>query len=164
MPLSAKRRAALSWRTLLPWVVGVLPVLCGLGVMNWQIEREMQASSQATTRQVVAHVEHMLDSLASAANALLPLAGSPCDEVQLRLRAEVTRNAFVRSTNLFRDNSLYCTSLFGDFDEPVNSADYVDGKLWLMDGNSVTPGHRCWCTAPVPAITARSVRWMAITC
>jgi len=141
MPLSAKRRAALSWRTLLPWVVGVLPLLCGLGVMNWQIEREMQASSQATTRQVVAHVERILDSLANAANALLPLAASPCDEVQLRLRAEVTRNAFVRSTNLFRDNNLYCTSLFGDFDEPVNPADYVDGKLWLMDGNSVTPGH-----------------------
>ena len=141
MPLFAKRRAALNWRTLLPWMVGVLPVVCGLGVMNWQVEREMQASSQATTRQVVAQVEHILDSLANAANALLPLAGSPCDKVQLRLRAEVTRNAFVRSTNLFLDNSLYCTSLFGAFDEPVNPADYVDGKLWLMDGNSVTPGH-----------------------
>ncbi|PYB80914.1 cyclic diguanylate phosphodiesterase [Pseudomonas sp. LB-090624] len=141
MPLNAKRRATLSWRTLLPWVVGVLPLMCGLIVMNWQVEREMQTSSQATARQVVAHVERILDSLSKAANVLLPLARSPCDEVQLRLRAEVTRNAFVRSTNLFRGNSLYCTSLFGDFDEPVNPADYVDGKLWLMDGNSVTPGH-----------------------
>lgn len=141
MPLTTKRRAALSWRTLLPWVVGVLPVMCGLGVMNWQIEREMQASSQATTRQAVEHVERILDNLSAAANALLPLAGSACDQAQLTLRAQVTRNAFVRSTNLFRHNNLYCTSLFGEFEEPVNAADYVDGKLWLMDGNSVTPGH-----------------------
>lgn len=141
MPLTVKRRAGLGWRPLLPWVVGVLPVVCGLAVMNWQIEREMQASSQATTRQVVEHVEHILDNLSSAANALLPLADSPCDQAQLTLRAQVTRNAFVRSTNLFRHNALYCTSLFGAFDEPVNPEDYIDGKLWLMDGNSVTPGH-----------------------
>ncbi|MEN5034761.1 EAL domain-containing protein [Pseudomonas sp. TWI929] len=141
MPLSAKRHASLSWRTLLPWVVGVLPVVCGVAVMNWQVEREMQASSQATTRQVVEHVDRILDSLSSAANNLLPLAGNPCDQAQLMLRAQVTRNAFVRSTSLFRHNSLYCTSLFGAFDEPVNPGDYVGGKLWLMDGNSVTPGH-----------------------
>ena len=141
MPLTAKRRASLSWRNLLPWVVGVLPVLCGLAVMNWQVEREMQASSQATTRQAVEHVERILDNLSRAANALLPLTASPCDQVQLTLRAQVTRNAFVRSTNLFRHNNLYCTSLFGEFDEPVNASDYTDGKLWLMDGNSVTPGH-----------------------
>ncbi|MDD2114083.1 EAL domain-containing protein [Pseudomonas asiatica] len=141
MPLTVKRRAGFGWRTLLPWVVGVLPVACGLAVMNWQIEREMQASSQATARQVVEHVERILDNLSSAANALLPLVDSPCDEAQLMLRAQVTRKAFVRSTNLFRHNALYCTSLFGAFDEPVNPGDYIDGKLWLMDGNSVTPGH-----------------------
>ncbi|AYG44911.1 cyclic diguanylate phosphodiesterase [Pseudomonas sp. Leaf58] len=141
MPLTVKRPASLSWRTLLPWLVGVLPVAFGLGVMNWQIEREMQASSQATSRQVVEHVERILDNLSSAANALLPLAGSPCEPAQLTLRAQVTRNAFVRSTNLFKANQLYCSSLFGAFDEPVKPSDYADGKLWLMEGNSVTPGH-----------------------
>ncbi|NIE77904.1 EAL domain-containing protein [Pantoea sp. Ap-967] len=141
MPLTVKRPARLSWRSLLPWVVGILPVACGLTVMHWQIERELRASSQATTRQVVEHVEHILDNLANAAQVLLPLAGSPCEPVQLTLRSQVTRNAFVRSTNLFRDNTLYCSSLFGDFDEPVDVNDYTDGHLWLMDGNSVTPGH-----------------------
>ncbi|WEK28681.1 MAG: EAL domain-containing protein [Candidatus Pseudomonas phytovorans] len=141
MPLNAKRRPSLGWRNLLPWVVGVLPVVCGLAVMNWQVGREMQASSQATTRQAVEHIERILDNLSTAANALLPLTARPCDQAQLTLRAQVTRNAFVRSTNLFRHNNLYCTSLFGDFDEPVNASDYTDGKLWLMDGNSVTPGH-----------------------
>ncbi|MFK0310744.1 EAL domain-containing protein [Pseudomonas sp. NPDC090233] len=141
MPLRITPPARWSWRTLLPWGIGVLPLAFGLVVMNWQIERELRASSQATTLQVVQQVERILDSLAGTAQTLLPLAGSPCEQAQLALRSQVTRNAFVRSTNLFRNNTLYCTSLFGEFDEPVDARDYTDGKLWLMDGNSVTPGH-----------------------
>ncbi|MDH0301473.1 MULTISPECIES: EAL domain-containing protein [unclassified Pseudomonas] len=141
MPLTAKHRARWSWRTLLPWVVGLLPLLCGVGVMRWQTEHELQASSQATARDVMGHIEEILDSLSVVTQHLLPKAGKPCQEVQLALRTEVTRNAFVRSTNLFADNNLYCTSLFGDFEEPVDARDYTDGQLWLMDGNSVTPGH-----------------------
>ncbi|MBO9552580.1 cyclic diguanylate phosphodiesterase [Pseudomonas sp.] len=141
MPLTVNRPARWSWRTLLPWIVGVVPLACGLAVMNWQIERELRAASQATARQVVEHVDHILDNLANAAQVLLPLAGSPCVDAQLALRSQVTRNAFVRSTNLFQHHNLYCSSLFGDFDEPVDAHDYTDGRLWLMNGNSVTPGH-----------------------
>ena len=140
MPLTVKRPARWSWRTLLPWIVGALPLGFGLIVMNWQIERELRADSKATTRQVVEQIEHILDNLSSTAQALLPLAGSPCEQTQLTLRGQLTRNAFVRSTNLFQHNTLYCTSLFGEFDEPVDPRDYTDGTLWLMDGNSVTPG------------------------
>ena len=57
------------------------------------------------------------------------------------MRSQVTRNAFVRSTNLFQHHNLYCSSLFGDYDEEVEANDYTHGRLWLMDGNSVTPGH-----------------------
>ena len=125
---------------LLPWCVGVLPLLCGLAVMRWQTERELQASSAATAREVVKHLETVLDSLSIAARHLLPKAGQSCQDAQLALRIEVTRNAFVRSTNLFERDTLYCSSLFGDFDEPVDATDYTGGQLWLMDGNSVTPG------------------------
>ncbi|MCO7518419.1 MULTISPECIES: EAL domain-containing protein [unclassified Pseudomonas] len=141
MPLTAKRPARWSWRSLLPWVVGVLPLLCGLLVMRWQTEHDLHVSSQTTAKEVVGHIEQILDSLSIAANHLLPMAGLPCEQVQLALRGEVTRNAFVRSTNLFDHDTLYCSSLFGDFDEPVDARDYTDGQLWLMDGNSVTPGH-----------------------
>ncbi|HYQ55555.1 MAG TPA: CSS-motif domain-containing protein, partial [Pseudomonas sp.] len=140
MPLTVKRPARWSWRSLLPWIVGALPLGFGLIVMDWQIERELRAESQATTRQVVGQIERILDNLSSTAQALLPLAGSPCEQAQQILRGQVTRNAFVRSTNLFKHNTLYCTSLFGEFDEPVYPRDYTDGTLWLMDGNSVTPG------------------------
>ncbi|MCT8163296.1 MULTISPECIES: EAL domain-containing protein [unclassified Pseudomonas] len=141
MPLSVKRPARWSWRALLPWGVAVLPVVCGLAVIRWQVEHELRASSQATTQQVVEHIDRILDSLAGVAENLLPLAGQPCQDSELVLRREVTGNAFVRSTNLFDHDNLYCSSLFGDFAEHVDAEDYTDGKLWLMDGNSITPRH-----------------------
>ena len=141
MPLSVKRPGRWTWRALLPWGVGVLPLICGLVVMRWQTEHDLQSDSQATTRHVVVHVERIFDSLSNAAQALLPLAGRPCAGVELELRAQVTRNAYVRSSNLFQDDALYCTSLFGDVHEPVEASDYTDGRLWLMEGNAVTPGH-----------------------
>lgn len=164
MPLTTKRPARWSWRTLLPWAVGVLPLVCGLAVTRWQTERELQANSQATAREVVGHIEMILDSLSSAANHLLPKAGQPCEDVQLALRIEVTRNAFVRSTSLFDRDNLYCTSLFGNFDEPVDARDYTDGQLWLMDGNSVTPAIHCWFTGSARVIAGQSPRWTAATC
>ncbi|BBT39977.1 phage resistance protein [Pseudomonas putida] len=141
MPFKVKRSARRGWRVLLPWAVGALPLLCGLAIMHWQAQRELQNTSQATTRQVVEQVEHILDNISNAAKELLPLVGRPCDEIDLALRSQVTRNAFVRSTNLFHNNTLYCSSLFGNFDEPVDAQDYTDGRLWLMSGNSVTPNH-----------------------
>ncbi|MBF8694548.1 EAL domain-containing protein [Pseudomonas fulva] len=141
MPLSRKSRSGFGWRTLLPWMVGAFPIACGIAVMNWQIERDLQAGSRASAQQVIEHVERILDGASRTAIALLPSAGTPCAEAQLLLRGEVTRNAFIRSTNLVKQDRLYCSSLFGAFDEPVTASDYVDGHLWLMDGNSVTPGH-----------------------
>ncbi|MFJ4375494.1 EAL domain-containing protein [Pseudomonas japonica] len=141
MPLQKNRYRRRTLRRLLPWLVGLLPVLCGLAIMHWQAQRELQARALNSAQQVVEHLEQLLDNAASAANALLPLADKPCAEVTLALREQVTRRPFVRSTNLIHANHLYCSSLFGDFSEQVDPADYTAGSLWLMDGNSVTPDH-----------------------
>ncbi|WP_459694480.1 CSS-motif domain-containing protein, partial [Achromobacter xylosoxidans] len=65
--------------------------------------------------------------------------GRPCPEAELALREQVATMPFVRSVNLTRDRTIYCTSLFGGFDEPVRIDSYVDGRLRLMPGNQVTP-------------------------
>ena len=128
-------------RLITPWLVGAMPLLLGLGILYWQAERDLGINAHATAKQALAQFELMLDNVAESANALLPLAGQPCAEAAMALRDQVTRRPFVRSTNLAFDDHLYCSSLFGDFSEPVNPGDYVGGHLWLMDGNPVTPGH-----------------------
>ncbi|PRA60292.1 cyclic diguanylate phosphodiesterase [Pseudomonas sp. MYb187] len=141
MPLSVQRRPRRPLRIALPWLVGALPLICGLLIMHWQAERELQSRSESSARHAVNQIERILDDISAAAKELLPLAGRPCLAEKLALRDQVTRRAFVRSTNLEFKGELYCSSLFGPFTEPVNPADYTQGMLWLMSGNSVTPGH-----------------------
>ncbi len=141
MPLQKSRTRNRKLLRLVPWLVGVLPVICGLAIMHWQAQRELQSRAHSAAQQAVRHLEQVLDNVAGAARNLLPLAGKPCEDVKLALREQVTRGPYVRSTNLAYRNNLYCSSLFGPFNEAVNPADYVEGSLWLMDGNSVTPGH-----------------------
>jgi hypothetical protein len=57
----------------------VLPLVCGLAVTRWQTERELQANSLATAREVVGHIEMILDSLSSAANTCCPRPASPAN-------------------------------------------------------------------------------------
>jgi len=141
MPLSVQQRPYRLWRTLLPWLVGALPIVCGTLILYWQAERELHGRSEDSAQQVTAQFERILDNISAAAKELLPLAGQPCETEKLALRDQVTRRAFVRSTNLEYRGELYCSSLFGSYSEPVLANNYFHGTLWLMSGNSVTPGH-----------------------
>ncbi|MCY1391100.1 putative cyclic di-GMP phosphodiesterase PdeG [compost metagenome] len=141
MPLTHKRSRHSVMRKLLPLMVGSLPVLLGVFIIHWQAEHDLKLEARRTANEAVAQFDLMLDNVAFSAQSLMPLAGSDCDKVQMALREEVVHRPFVRTTSLMLDNTLYCSSLFGSFTWPVDPANYVDGKLWLMDGNPVTPGH-----------------------
>ncbi|WP_339446741.1 EAL domain-containing protein [Pseudomonas sp. EA_5y_Pfl2_R50] len=139
MPLTVRPRRKRCLRIFVTLLSGLLPVVLGSVILYMQAERTLQQSARQTAEEALRQFELMLDNTAQAARDLLPLAGQPCENVKLALREQVTRRPFVRSTNLVWDNNLYCSSLFGDFKEAVNAGDYHEGKLWLMNGNPVTP-------------------------
>ena len=141
MPLTVKGPRKPLARYTISTLCGLLPILLGLVILHWQAERTLEQSTAQTAEQAVRQFDLMLDNTALAAQALLPLAGKPCDsDVQLALREQVTRRPFVRATTLSWQKNIYCSSLFGgDYQSPVNPQDYVDGRLWLMNGNPVTP-------------------------
>ncbi|MDB5993598.1 MAG: diguanylate phosphodiesterase [Pseudomonas sp.] len=139
MLLTAKNRRKRGTRILVTVLSGSIPMLLGFGILYMQAGRTLEQSTQLTAEEAIRQFDLMLDNTAQAARELLPLAGQPCEEVKLALREQVTRRPFVRSTNLVRDDNLYCSSLFGDVQEKVNPGDYTHGKLWLMNGNPVTP-------------------------
>ncbi|WP_313001603.1 EAL domain-containing protein [Pseudomonas sp.] len=139
MPLTRRHRRKRSTRIVVTLLSGLLPVVLGSVILYMQAERTLQQSAGETAEQALRQFDLMLDNTAEAARMLLPLAGKNCEEVKLALREQVTRRPFVRSTNLVWDNNLYCSSLFGEFKEVVNAGNYHDGRLWLMNGNPVTP-------------------------
>jgi len=118
---------------------GLLPVLLGFAILYMQAERVLRLSTRHTAEEATRQFELMLDNTAQAARELLPLAGQSCIDVNLALREQVTRRPFVRSTNLLWDDTIYCSSLFGDYHEKIASGDYANGQLMLMKGNPVTP-------------------------
>ncbi|MFC6338802.1 EAL domain-containing protein [Pseudomonas sp. CCM 7891] len=141
MPLTAKGPRKRTTRYLITALSGLLPILLGVLILYWQAERTLEESTQQTATEAVRQFDLMLDNTALAAQALLHLAGKDCDNaVQLALREQVTRRPFVRATTLSWKQSIYCSSLFGDNSvSVVNPGDYVNGRLWLMNGNPVTP-------------------------
>ncbi|WP_460135995.1 EAL domain-containing protein [Pseudomonas sp. S1_E04] len=141
MPFTVKGPRNPLGRYIISVFCGLLPILLGVVILHWQAERTLEQSTAQTAREAVRQFDLMLDNTALAAQALLPLAGQPCDSnVQLALREQVTRRPFVRATTLSWQQNIYCSSLFGDSHRSaVNTNDYVDGSLWLMNGNPVTP-------------------------
>ncbi|KTC43224.1 diguanylate phosphodiesterase [Pseudomonas fluorescens ABAC62] len=141
MPLSAKYPRKPVARYAISALCGLLPVMLGVVILYWQAERTLEHSTTQTAEEAVRQFDLMLENTALAARDLLPLAGQPCDSsAQLALREQVTRRPFVRATTLSWQKNIYCSSLFGShYESPVNPDDYVDGRLWLMNGNPVTP-------------------------
>jgi len=141
MPLTVKGPRKPFVRYSISALCGLAPILLGVVILYWQAERTLEQSTAQTAEEAVRQFDLMLDNTALAAQALLPLAGKPCDSgAQLALREQVTRRPFVRATTLSWQKNIYCSSLFGsDYESPVNPDDYVEGRLWLMNGNPVTP-------------------------
>ena len=141
MPLTVKGPRKPSTRYLITALSGLLPILLGVVILYLQAERTLEQSTAQTAEEAVRQFDLMLDNTALAAQDLLPLAGKDCDNAtQLALREQVTRRPFVRATTLSWKRTIYCSSLFGgNYVSPVNPEDYVNGRLWLMKGNPVTP-------------------------
>nr|WP_262383033.1 EAL domain-containing protein [Pseudomonas gessardii] len=141
MPLTLKGPRKRVARNLITTLCGLLPILLGVLILHLQAERTLEQSTAQTAVEAVRQFDLMLDNTALAAQALLPLAGKDCDSTaQLALREQVTRRPFVRATTLSWKKTIYCSSLFGStYVSPVNPDDYVNGRLWLMNGNPVTP-------------------------
>lgn len=138
MPLNVKTRRT-PIRIALTVLSGLVPVLLGFAILYMQAERALKHNTEQTAEEAIRQFELMLDNTAEAARELLPLAGQRCIDVNLALREQVTRRPFVRSTNLVWDDTIYCSSLFGDYQEKLTAGDYSKGEIVLMKGNLVTP-------------------------
>ncbi|EJM18304.1 EAL domain-containing protein [Pseudomonas sp. GM21] len=139
MPLTAKSRRPLRTRIMVTLLCGLPPVILGCAILYMQAERALEHSSRQTAEEALRQFDLMLDNTAQSARELLPLAGKNCNDVKLALREQVTRRPFVRSASLVWDDTIYCSSLFGDSQEKITAGDYAQGRLLLMSGNPVTP-------------------------
>ena len=95
---------------LLILAIGLVPVVSGLLVMVFQLEKKLAENARISVQEAVYSVDQSLDRMHATALNALPLAGKPCDQVASTLRDQVARLSMVRSLTLVSDGQAYCTS------------------------------------------------------
>ena len=119
-------------------------VVAALGTLaiSWQTSQGLRKDTAASLAQSVRLVDMTLSNATVAADAVHDLVGTPCTEDTIQaLRWQVARVPNVRTVNLYRGDTIYCTSRFGHNIDYVSTGDYAGGQLLLMSGNAVTPDH-----------------------
>lgn len=123
---------------------------------SWLVAQQQQhALALHAARQGVMQVEKMLNNAQQASVQAAPLIGQPCQAILPTLRTVATRAEFVRTLNLVQQDAIYCSSLSGDVAEPVRRDDFTTGKLAMLAGNALRPGHpilSLWTPAPNGAV------------
>ncbi|MCF5325652.1 cyclic diguanylate phosphodiesterase, partial [Pseudomonas lurida] len=79
MPLTVNGPRKRATRYLITSLSVLLPIALGVVILHWQAERTLEQNTAQTAQEAVRQFDLMLDNTALAAQALLPLAGQPCD-------------------------------------------------------------------------------------
>lgn len=120
-------------------LVAVVPVLLAISLAYYQSEKGVEEQALAANRFALGRFEVILNDATSAAKAVAPLAGMPCSDAERALRYQTVAWPLLRSVNLVKGGTIYCASVSGAYAVPEEAQAYVDGRLRLMAGNSVTP-------------------------
>lgn len=139
MPLRSYTRRRLLPRLVFSLSMALLPLLLGSLIIYWQTLHHLSVEARTASNEAVRLFDVMLSNASGAARVALLHADEPCDDATQVLREQVAVVPFVRSVNLTRDDTIYCTSLFGEFEEHLEPEFYAGGELRLMAGNRVTP-------------------------
>lgn len=123
----------------LPLIVGLVPLLLGVPLIWWQSEVFLEERSRRNAQAAMLQIERVIDSAETTATQARYLAGGNCSEVESILRHEAIDQPYVRSINLVQHGRIICTSSLGRYDEDEGADRFVDGRLSLMDGNSIAP-------------------------
>ncbi|MBH3429768.1 CSS-motif domain-containing protein [Pseudomonas alkylphenolica] len=121
-------------------LIGLAPVVCGLLVLSFQVDRKQEETIAVTSREAVYSIDRVIQSLHETTSRALWLAGRPCEDVLPELRHEVIKQPNVRSLALEQKESIFCSTLYGVTDIAFGQGDYVNGRLRVDPGSPATPG------------------------
>lgn len=115
------------------------PILLGLPILYWQSGNTLQERAQSASRAVIEHVDDILDNARKVTEDAAPLIEKPCSEIVETLRIKATTASFVRSLAVIKNDTITCSTIYGDTRLPVTSAHFYDDRLALIAGNRVSP-------------------------
>jgi len=96
---------------LLILTIGLVPMVSGLLVMMYQLERKLEENAQVSVQEAIFAIDRVLDHLQMAASSALPLAGQPCAQALGPLERLAAGDPRIRSLVLTRDGQAYCSTI-----------------------------------------------------
>ena len=95
---------------LLIMAIGLVPVVSGLLVMVFQLEKKLEENAQISVQEAVFTIDKVLERMHSTALLAQPLAGKACADVISTLQDQVARDPLLRSLTLTQDQQAYCST------------------------------------------------------
>lgn len=121
-------------------LIGLAPVVCGLLVLTLQVDRKQEETIEVTAREAVYATDRFIDALHSTASQALSLTGKSCDAILPALRMEAAKQPNVRSVALKKEETIYCSTLFGSTDITLLPGSYVSDRLRVYPSLRTIPG------------------------
>lgn len=124
------------WKVLL---VTVLPVAIGYVVLYFSVSSQLSRQVNADLDQSYRHFEYIFKAARKMADKNKYLGHASCQEIIHELKREATRELYIRSINLIKNNEIYCSSVFeGTQEYSQLPKDLPEGGI-LVPGNLLTP-------------------------
>lgn len=109
--MAAIPSVGINWRKLLLILsIGAIPVLSGLLVIDYQLDKKLEENAKVSVQEAVFSIDQALGRMEADLDSILPLAGKPCEEVLAILEQRVANNPHLRSLILTRGQQAYCAT------------------------------------------------------
>lgn len=130
-----------SWlRNMMVFIGIIITLIIGWGAVVFQIHDGIKADAQQKLDRARERIDIAINHASQVATSFKGNYPFNCTETTLQALRQLIVNApDVRSINLARDNEIYCASHYGPVKEKIDSSQYIDGKLILLNGNRTTP-------------------------
>lgn len=134
-------KKSLFSRIVIAFVVFILMISVGWMAIVWQAKTELKQETERRLQIAITQFDYIFDRAEQAANNIASSADLSCSDAMVKkMLYQVITIPYVRNVNIALNNNIYCTILSGKKNSDFELANYYEGKLYLMNGSSVTPG------------------------
>lgn len=120
-PLPRPATPALRLKPLLLSVlVGLIPVISGMLILYWQVDRALMRDSLSAGQRAIAHLDRTLERADDLTARASNLAGRECKDMLEPMRRMVAQYPAVRSVAWADTERFFCCSELGSIDRPLS--------------------------------------------
>lgn len=126
---------------LLSVLVGLIPVISGMLILYWQVDRSLMRDSLAAGQRAIVNIDRTLERADDATARASSLVGQECSAILEPMRRLVVGYPSVRAIVMGDSEKLSCGTEIGEFNRPLSPEMMSASRLVLRESSAPTPDH-----------------------